>query len=119
MKIALRIPAAILGAASDQTRAVRGARDKLSGSTSPKMRISLRVCSSSIKNAALSVTQGSEWMNSLLLLLMLLLLLLLWGKDERRNPGDRGRLARDPRRSLKLGSWDMLPRWVCWRMQWP
>ena len=54
MKIPLSRPAVILGAASLHTRSVRGEREMLSGSTSPKMRTSLPVSLSRMKNAVLS-----------------------------------------------------------------
>ena len=54
MKIARKSPEATLGAATSQIRLLRGSRETESGSTSPKMIISLSLEWSRIKNAELS-----------------------------------------------------------------
>ena len=64
MKIARKVPAAILGAAVSQTRWLRGSMDMVSGSTSPKMMISFPVSLLRRKKAELSTvaTTGSPGM---------------------------------------------------------
>lgn len=54
MKMARRLPEAILGAAMSQIRALRGSSEIESGSTSPKTMISLPLQLSRMKNAELS-----------------------------------------------------------------
>ena len=54
MKIARRLPVAIFGAATSQTRLLRGSMEMESGSMSPKTIISLPVNWSRMKNAELS-----------------------------------------------------------------
>ena len=91
MKMAERTPKAIFGAASAQTRAVRGESDSESGSTSPKMRISRPVSSSRMKKAELSYTQTS-WPRELLDS--------MWLRLPRRRPlADGDMLGREERRA--------------------
>lgn len=54
MKMARRLPEAILGALMSQIRELRGSSEMESGSTSPKTMISLPVWLSRMKNAELS-----------------------------------------------------------------